>query len=38
MNNQDVVYNGRYKILEEIGAGAQAQVYKIEDLQENNKM
>ena len=37
MNIQDVVHNGRYKILELIGSGSQA-VYKIQDLHDNNKM
>jgi serine/threonine protein kinase len=38
MNIQDVVHNGRYKIIELIGSGSQAKVYKIEDLHDNNKM
>ena len=37
MNNQEI-YNNRYKVLELIGSGAQAIVYKIEDLKDSNKM
>ena len=28
----------RYKVIKEIGSGAQSIVYKVEDTQENNKM
>ena len=33
-----VIYKERYKLLETIGQGSQAIVYKIEDLKDNNKM
>jgi hypothetical protein len=32
------IYNKRYKLLETIGQGSQAIVYKIEDLEDGNKM
>jgi hypothetical protein len=38
MNNTEIIYNERYKLLDLIGQGAQATVYKIEDLKDNNKM
>ena len=35
--NQDFL-NNRYKIIEKIGFGAQSDVYKAQDSQNNNKM
>jgi hypothetical protein len=36
--NTQVIYKERYNLLELIGKGSQAIVYKIEDLKDSNKM
>jgi hypothetical protein len=33
-----IIFDRRYKLLETIGQGSQAIVYKIEDLNDGNKM
>jgi len=35
-SNHEQILNNNYKIIEKIGDGAQADVFKIEDLNDNN--
>lgn len=33
----DFIVNGRFKVIEKLGSGAQGKVYKVEDLNNNYK-